>query len=427
MFAALLLAQAVTIFVGGQPLQTNPGPIEQSGRVFVPMRAIFERLGASVVYAAGNINATRGPTTVALRIGSAQATINGQPTQLDVAPFIVGASTFVPLRFVAQSLGAVVNYNDSTRVVAITPPRGGYAPPPYNPPPPPPPVQLYSLQPAPNVYVNNQFATIGAQFNQPARPGSVTVWLDGNNVTYRAGVNGRGFSYVPPAPLAPGSHTVRVAGVAQNGARFDRSWSFTVNGAAPPPPSAITLTNITPGAGTTIANRFATISANFSRAVNASTVRVWLDGVDRTNQCGISANGFSYKPPAPLSFGSHTVRTTFQGPGGANFNRSWSFTIQNQNAGIFLNVTQPSGTAVGTTFTVSGKTVGNGKIGVTVGATPNNSGLASASTTAGPGGNFSVTLSFNRQPGQSSITVRIVATNPVTLQRTGQTLQLRIR
>ncbi len=163
MFAALLLAQAVTILVGGHPLHTNPGPIVQTGRVFVPMRSIFERMGATVVYASGNINATRGRTTVALRIGSTSATIDGQNQQLDVAPFIVGATTYVPLRFIAQSLGANVNYDNNTRVVAITmahmPPYNP-GPPPYNPAPPPPQayIQLYSQQPGPNVYINDRFA-----------------------------------------------------------------------------------------------------------------------------------------------------------------------------------------------------------------------------------------------------------------------------
>ena len=113
------LAQQVTVTVNGQPLSLNPGPIERAGRVFVPLRGIFERLGAGVVYSAGTINATKGSTTVSLHIGSTQATVNGQMQYLDVAPFIVGATTYVPLRFIAQSLGANVGYDNSTRVVAI--------------------------------------------------------------------------------------------------------------------------------------------------------------------------------------------------------------------------------------------------------------------------------------------------------------------
>lgn len=134
-------AQAINVTVDGQPLYMNPGPIERNGRVFVPMRAIFERLGAAVVYNAGTINATKGSTTVSLRIGSTQATVNGQPQILDVAPFIVGATTYVPLRFVAQSLGATVNYESSTRTVSILSGAPGPRPPAPRPPPIPPPVR----------------------------------------------------------------------------------------------------------------------------------------------------------------------------------------------------------------------------------------------------------------------------------------------
>ncbi|MBV8066762.1 MAG: copper amine oxidase N-terminal domain-containing protein, partial [Candidatus Eremiobacteraeota bacterium] len=153
--AAPAFAQQVTVTVNGQPLYLNPGPIERAGRVFVPLRSIFERLGAGVVYASGTINATKDRTTVSLQIGSTQATVNGQPQILDVAPFIVGATTYVPLRFIAQSLGANVNYNDSTRVVAISmahpmpPPMPPPRPPAPPPPPNVPPVQLTSQHPPP--------------------------------------------------------------------------------------------------------------------------------------------------------------------------------------------------------------------------------------------------------------------------------------
>jgi len=432
MFAALLLAQAVTILVGGQPLHTYQAPIERAGRVFVPMRSIFERMGATVVYSSGNINATRGRTTVALTIGSSRALIDGQATQLDVAPFIVGATTYVPLRFIAQSLGANVDYNDGTRVVAITmahmrPYNPG--PPPYNPAPAPPPpaiINLYSQDPAPNAYINNRFAPVAAQFTRAARPGTVRVLLDGNDVTYRAGVHANGFSYSPPAPLSYGAHRVRVSGIAIDGTGFDRTWTFYVNGA--PPPSAIDLRNISPGAGTTIVNRFATISANFTRNVSAASVRVWLDGADRTNQSAVSASGFSFKPPAPLAFGSHTVRVAGRAPDGGTFDRSWSFTVKNQApAPMHLTINQPSGMVVSQTFTIQGNTVANARITVTVGVPPASTGQASQDTTAGPLGNFRLTMSVPANPGQQSIKVKITATDPVTGRSTNQILQLRLR
>ncbi len=173
---APVAAQAVSVTVNGQAMYLNPGPIEKAGRVFVPLRGIFEKLGAAVVYSQGTINATKGSTTVSLTIGSTQATVNGQTQTLDVAPFIVGATTYVPLRFVAQSLGAQVGYDNSTRVVAIVgaggqgpppgPPRPPRPPPPpYPPPNPPSAVYLRNRQPAPDSNTTDRFIVISADFS----------------------------------------------------------------------------------------------------------------------------------------------------------------------------------------------------------------------------------------------------------------------
>ena len=48
---------AVSVFVNGQRMSFDQPPIVQSGRVFVPLRGVFEQLGASVVYNNGQINA----------------------------------------------------------------------------------------------------------------------------------------------------------------------------------------------------------------------------------------------------------------------------------------------------------------------------------------------------------------------------------
>ncbi len=109
----------VRIVVNGQAMTFDQPPIERSGRVFVPLRGVFERLGASVVYDNGAINATGNGRNIQLHIGSTTATVNGQPTTLDVAPFLVGARTLVPLRFISEALGASVNYDDNSQTVTV--------------------------------------------------------------------------------------------------------------------------------------------------------------------------------------------------------------------------------------------------------------------------------------------------------------------
>lgn len=340
-FSLPAAAQQISITVNGQPLALSPGPIEQQGRVFVPMRGIFERFGAGVVYSAGTINATKGSTTIQLRIGSTQATINGQPQTLDVAPFIVGATTYVPLRFIAQSLGAQVGYDNSTRVVSIAMPGQGMVPPPVRPP--------------------------------PVRP-------------------------LPPV--------------------------------RPPPPvgAEVRLRNQQPPPGSETRDRFIVISAQFTRNVDAGSVRVLIDGANRTNQSGVSSSGFSFKPPAPLDFGGHTARVTGRAPGGVTFDRSWSFTVRRQ-VQVPLTVRQPmSNATVSTSFTVSGGTVANGRIRVSVGASSSTTGLFSGNTNAGPGGNFSLAVRLMRtMSGMRSLTLAVTATDPVSLQTAQTTVRLRLR
>jgi hypothetical protein len=432
------VAAGVTVAVDGQPLYLNPGPIERAGRVFVPLRSIFERLGASVVYQNGQINSTKGSTNVSLNIGSTQATVNGQPQVLDVAPFIIGATTYVPLRFVAQSLGAVVDFNGNTQLVAITSSGGGYVPPrpmPPNPPPPPMPaarVQLRNQRPLPNATVNDRTPTIAANFAPLADGGSVRVRLDGRDITWASNVSGNGFSFRPSDALANGTHTVQVNGRGRSGAPFDHSWSFTTAGRPLPPPvvTPVQLRNQQPSPSSTVDNRFAVISANLTPEADAASVRVRLDGNDITGRAGVWAGGFSYKPPAPLDFGSHTVRVNGRARGGSAFDHSWSFNVRRSGPPpqISLTINQPNPDAVvGRTFTVAGSSAPNARITVTAGAAQSGADQFTGNTTAGPRGNFQISVTLKALMGQQAVTVKITAIDPASSLNAQKTLQLRFR
>jgi hypothetical protein len=242
-------ASGVGVVVDGRPLVLSPGPIERAGRVFVPLRGIFERLGASVVYHAGAVNATRGASTVALRIGSTVATVDGRPTYVDVAPFIVGATTYVPLRFVAQSFGAVVGYDGPARLVSVDLAREPVIPPRPLPPRPIPPrpvpptvppvsiVHLRALQPPASAFIQNRHPAISAEFTHRVDAGTVALSINGSDVTYAASRSAGGFTYVPRTAMHLGGHTVRVIGRDESGARFDRGWSFTIVPTPPPRPT----------------------------------------------------------------------------------------------------------------------------------------------------------------------------------------------
>ncbi len=233
----------ITVLVDGSPMNfPDQPPIDRAGRLYVPIRAIFERLGATVVYSNGTINATKGRRTIQLQIGSPSATVDGQTVQLDSPPFVIGARTLVPLRFVSQGLGAHVSWNQDRRTAYIVTsgiggmPGPGAMSPPYQP--------GTSMQqpgpawadaghpllhrPFPWGDVSQQFPLVNASFRHPLRPESVRITLDGRNVTEIAKVTAMGFEFTPAYRLHVGTHEIRVSGVTQDGALISDAWSFTV-------------------------------------------------------------------------------------------------------------------------------------------------------------------------------------------------------
>lgn len=119
-----LIGEAVSpvrVFLNGNLMHFEAPPVIESGRVLVPMRAIFEALGATVQwFPDGNrIEAIAPGKTIRLEIRNRTADINGEAEKIDVPPQIIRNRTFVPLRFVSQALGAEVNWNSGTRTVTI--------------------------------------------------------------------------------------------------------------------------------------------------------------------------------------------------------------------------------------------------------------------------------------------------------------------
>ena len=239
-------AQTVSVVVNGATVTFDQPPMERAGRVFVPLRGVFERLGASVVYANGDINAQGSGRSVHLHIGSTQAVVNGQTVSMDVAPFLVGARTLVPLRFVAQALGAAVNWNQSNSTVyiqgsgsssTIVPPANGS-------------FSLTNKRPATST--NTTEPNIRASFSEPINRDTLHVSVDGRDVSGSTEASTTSFNVTPPFALNSGTHTVRVTGSTAAGATFDTGWSFTTSASA----TSNILNAISPPNGSTVGSSF---------------------------------------------------------------------------------------------------------------------------------------------------------------------------
>ena len=88
----------------------DAAPIVENNRTFVPFPALAEAFGATVAYdeATQAVTAELNGVTVVMTIGSAEYTVNGVANTADVAPFINGSRTMVPVRFVAEAFGISV-------------------------------------------------------------------------------------------------------------------------------------------------------------------------------------------------------------------------------------------------------------------------------------------------------------------------------
>lgn len=96
-------------------------PITESDRTLVPMRFLFEKLGAEVSWDQETETATaqKANTVLSFSIDQNSAVVNGQPAAMDVPARLVNDKTMVPLRFLSENLGYTVEWDEATRMATI--------------------------------------------------------------------------------------------------------------------------------------------------------------------------------------------------------------------------------------------------------------------------------------------------------------------
>ncbi|MBS1715807.1 MAG: copper amine oxidase N-terminal domain-containing protein [Armatimonadetes bacterium] len=114
-------AQMIHVFFDGKEEDLREPAILRNGRTLLGLRETFDRLGAVVYYDSSTkeITAWRAERTVQIQIGRAQATIDGKTLTMDQPPIIEGRTTYVPLRFLSEALGAEVKYVGSSNSAYI--------------------------------------------------------------------------------------------------------------------------------------------------------------------------------------------------------------------------------------------------------------------------------------------------------------------
>lgn len=93
-----------------------------NGRTMIPVRCLAEQMGADVSYdstlKAARI--VRAGVEIIMPIGSKTCTVNGEPFQMDVAPYIENGRTMIPARYVSELFGQNIQWISDTRTAAVT-------------------------------------------------------------------------------------------------------------------------------------------------------------------------------------------------------------------------------------------------------------------------------------------------------------------
>jgi len=124
---------SIQIIVNGQTLVTDVAPQLVNGRTMLPLRAVAEAIGISIDWNASeqsvhfSINSENDSYEYVLRINDQNVTriyrsaqgVGQDTITIDAPPILVGGRTLVPLRFIAETANAQVNWDQTTRTVTV--------------------------------------------------------------------------------------------------------------------------------------------------------------------------------------------------------------------------------------------------------------------------------------------------------------------
>jgi hypothetical protein len=111
----------IHIFVNNEQLKTDVDPVMINNRTMVPMRAIFEQMGATVTYnqQTNTVTAKKYDITLTHKIGTKVFTVNGKNVTFDTASVLRQGRTMVPLRVIAESLNGTVFWGQTGNETTI--------------------------------------------------------------------------------------------------------------------------------------------------------------------------------------------------------------------------------------------------------------------------------------------------------------------
>lgn len=119
--ASAILFGSSPASLAAKPAKSLEGAVLIDGRTMLPLRTIFESIGAEVKWdqSTQTVTAVKNDTIITMQIHSKTVQINNQTHELDVPPQLLNNKTMVPVRFVSEALGAEVTWNGKEGIVEI--------------------------------------------------------------------------------------------------------------------------------------------------------------------------------------------------------------------------------------------------------------------------------------------------------------------
>lgn len=111
----------ITVEFGGEIVEFDVAPMVIEGRTMLPMRKVFECMGAEVTYdeEAKRATAKKDDMEIVFTIDNQFVKVNGVYDKMDVPAMVVNGRTLVPVRFVAEALKAEVLWDEDNEIVSI--------------------------------------------------------------------------------------------------------------------------------------------------------------------------------------------------------------------------------------------------------------------------------------------------------------------
>ncbi|MCQ6561173.1 stalk domain-containing protein [Paenibacillus mendelii] len=124
---AVPVQKAITVELNAEPAVLTSGVITRNGQAFIPLRSIFEKLGASVAWDDKLKTVTivqkesdKPGTTILINYTTGETKLNNEVVQLANKPFGINGTSYLPLRFISESLGAKVDWVQKEDRISIT-------------------------------------------------------------------------------------------------------------------------------------------------------------------------------------------------------------------------------------------------------------------------------------------------------------------